>query len=83
MRIGMIAAMVIGMIVLNGCGGDFDYVPYRELNGKILMDPSNGKRYKLEWQEGWGARWRFLEEIKDPSGDSTKSEWAYFAERKK
>lgn len=76
MRIGMIAGMVIGMIILNGCG----YVP-TELNGKILVDPSNGKRYKLEWQAGWGHAWQFLEEMKDPN-DSTKSEWFYIAKRK-
>ena len=77
MRIAMIAGMVIGMIVLNGCS----YVP-TELDGKILVDTSNGKRYKLEWQEGRGHTWKFLEEAKDPS-DSTKSEWFYVAERKK
>jgi hypothetical protein len=82
MRIGMIAMMVVGMIVLNGCGGmDLDHVP-TELNGKILVDPSHGKRYKLEWQEGWGHTWKFLEEAKDPS-DSSKSEWFYIPERKK
>ena len=82
MRIAMIAGMVIGMIVLNGCGFAFNYVPSKELNGKILVDPSNGKRYKLEWMEGHGNSWRFLEEAKDPS-DSTKSEWFYVAQRKK
>ena len=83
MRIGMIAVMVIGVIVFNGCAKiDFDYIPHKELNGKILVDPSNGKRYKLEWQEGFGPTWKFLEEYKDPT-DTSKSEWFYFAERKK
>lgn len=44
MRIAMIAGMVIGMVALNGCA----YIS-TELDGKILVDTSNGKRYKLEW----------------------------------
>lgn len=80
MKIGMVAAMVIGMVVLNGCGIAWNYVPHEELNGKILVDPSNGKKYKLEWLEGQGDAWRFLEEYKDPQ-DTSKSEWFYVAPR--
>lgn len=75
MKIMMIAAM----IVLYGCGIAFNYVPYRELNGKVLVDTTNGKRYKLEWQDGEGNSWRFLEERK--SSNDGSSEWAYMSAR--
>ena len=69
--------MIVAMVVLNGCfgRGDFSYIPARELNGKVLVDTTNGKRYKLEWQDGEGNSWRFLEERK--SSNDGSSEWAY------
>ena len=52
------------------------YIPYEKLDGKILTD-ENGKKIKLQWQEGKGESWRFLEEITIISDKDTIKEWRY------
>jgi hypothetical protein len=58
-----------------------EYIPNGtdELNGHILTD-SDGKRYKLEWVEGNGESWRFLEEVKSKT-DSSRTQWIYVSKR--
>ena len=52
------------------------YILREKLDGKILFD-ENGKKIKLQWQEGKGESWRFLEEITIISDKDTIKEWRY------
>lgn len=66
-------ALLMGVVIC--CFSCGEYIPHKELNGHVLTD-SDGKKYKLEWLEGRGESWRFLEEVKSTS-DSTKKRWVY------
>lgn len=62
-------------LFLVGC---VEYIPYKELDGKILCDETK-KCYKLEWQSGNGEAWRFLVPTKE--GDDTI--WRYIGRPQK
>jgi lysyl-tRNA synthetase class I len=70
-------ALLIGAVL---CCFSCTYIPHNELDGKILTD-ENGKKYKLEWQSGWGESWRFLEQVKDASGKDTTTRWQYVSKK--
>lgn len=63
----------IGCLFLMSCN---QYIPREKLDGKILFD-ENGKKIKLEWQDGRGEAWRFLEEVYIINGKDTITEWRY------
>lgn len=48
------------------------------LDGKILTD-EDGKKYKLEWQDGWGATWAFKYPVQVITQEKdTIIEWRYY-----
>ena len=64
-KAGVVFATIFIALALMSC----EYIPHRELDGKVLVDPETGKRYRLEWVSGQGEKWRFLEE--------TNGQWDY------
>ena len=72
------SALLIGAVMC--CFSSCTYIPHNELDGKILTD-ENGKKYKLEWQSGYGESWRFLEQVKDTTGKDTATRWKYVSKK--
>ena len=72
------SALLIGAVMC--CFSSCTYIPHNELDGKILTD-ENGKKYKLEWQSGYGESWRFLEQVKDATGKDTATRWKYVSKK--
>lgn len=72
------SALLIGAVMC--CFSSCTYIPHNELDGKILTD-ENGKKYKLEWQSGYGESWRFLEQVKDTTGKDTVIRWKYVSKK--
>ena len=72
------SALLIGAVIC--CFSSCTYIPHNELDGKILTD-ENGKKYKLEWQSGYGESWRFLEQVKDSTGKDTATRWKYVSKK--